>query len=88
MKNITKYGGLRLRPNFHELITYLETGQPRKSLPTRAATTFRNLHQFTQLDGDTLTDLAGVEARHIQNYMVKRASISGGCINSRSSNTN
>ena len=53
MKTITKYGGLRLNPNFHELITYLETDQPRKSLPTRVATTQRNLPQLTQLDGDT-----------------------------------
>ena len=44
MKNIKKYG-LRLRPNFDELITYLETDQPRRSLPNRAATTLRNSHQ-------------------------------------------
>ena len=31
MKKIINYGGLRLRPNFNELITYLETDQPRKS---------------------------------------------------------
>ena len=63
MKNITTSGGLRLRPNFHELITYLETDQPRKSLPTRVATTLRNLPQLTQLDGDTLTDLTDIETR-------------------------
>ena len=55
--------GLRLRPNFDELITYLETDQPRRSLPNREATTLRNTHQLTQLDGDTITDLNDMETR-------------------------
>ena len=46
MKTIKKYG-LRRRPNFDELITYLETDQPRRSLPSREATTLRNSHQLT-----------------------------------------
>ena len=62
MKNIKKYG-LRLRPNFDELITYLETDQPRRSLPSREATTLRNTHQLTQLDGDTITALSDMETR-------------------------
>ena len=75
MKKIINYGGLRLRPNFNELITYLETDQPRKSLPTRAATTLRNLPQFTQLDGDTLTDLTDIQTRlqkeQLRNILLK-----------------
>jgi len=62
MKNIKKYG-LCLRPNFDEIITYLETDQPRRSLPSREATTLRNSHQLTQLDGDTITDLNDMETR-------------------------
>jgi hypothetical protein len=75
MKKIINYGGLRLRPNFNELITYLETDQPRKSLPSRAATTLRNLPQFTQLDGDTLTDLTDIQTRlqkeQLRNILLK-----------------
>ena len=63
MKTIKKYGGLRLKPNFDELITNLETDHARKSLPSRAATTLRNSHPLTQLDGDTLTDLNDMETR-------------------------
>jgi len=63
MKTIKKYGGLRLKPNFDELITNLETDHPRRSLPSRAATTLRNSHPLTQLDGDTLTDLNEMETR-------------------------
>ena len=57
MKNIKKYGGLRLKPNLDELIANLESEQPIRSLPSRLATTLRNSHQLTQLDGDTLRDL-------------------------------
>ena len=32
-------------------------------MPSRAATTLRNLPQFTQLDGDTLTDLTDIQTR-------------------------
>jgi len=63
MKTIKKYGGLRFKPNFDELITNLETDHPRRSLPSRAATTLRNSHPLTQLDGDTLTDLNDMETR-------------------------
>ena len=63
MKNIKKYGGLRLKPNFDELITILESEQPLRKLPSRLATTLRNSHQLTQLDGDTLTDLNDMETR-------------------------
>jgi hypothetical protein len=63
MKTIKKYGGLRLKPNFDELITNVETDHPRRSLPSRAATTLRNSHQLTQLDGDTRTDLNDMETR-------------------------
>ena len=63
MKNIKKYGGLRLKPNCDELIAKLESEQPFRSLPSRLATTLRNSHQLTQLDGDTLTDLNDMETR-------------------------
>lgn len=63
MKNIKKYGGLRLKPNLDVLIENLESDQPIRSLPSRLATTLRNSHQLTQLDGDTLTDLNDMETR-------------------------
>ena len=90
MKNIKKYG-LRLRPNFDELITNLETDHPRRSLPSRAATTLRNTHQLTQLDGDTLTDLNDMETRmqkdKLRYIILKRTSKPSGFINSRRSRT-
>ena len=52
-----------MKLNFDELITNLETDHPRRSLSSRAATTLRNSHQLTQLDGDTLTDLNDMELR-------------------------
>ena len=60
MKNINKYG-LRLKPNFDELILSLEADRPYRALPSRLSTTLRNSHQLTQLDGDTLTDLNDME---------------------------
>ena len=62
MKNL-KIWGLRLKPNVDELIANLESDQPFRILPSRLATTLRNSHQLTQLDGDTLTDLNDMETR-------------------------
>ena len=61
-ENINKYG-LRLKPNVDELILSFEADKPYRPLPSRLSTTLRNSHQLTQLDGDTLTDLADMETR-------------------------
>ena len=83
--------GLMLKPNLEELIANLESEQPFRSLPSRLATTLRNSHQLTQLDGDTLTDLNDMETRlqkeNIKTYYIKRTSKPNGFIHSGSSNT-
>ena len=61
MKHIKTYGGLKLKPNLDELIANLESEQPFRSLPSRLATTLRNSHQLTQLDGDTPTNVNDME---------------------------
>ena len=81
MKNINKYG-LRLKPNFIELILSLEADRPYRALPSRLSTTLRNSHQLTQLDGDTLTDLTDMETRmqkdKLRNIVLKEQATQAG----------
>jgi hypothetical protein len=81
MKNINKYG-LRLKPNFDELILSLEADRPYRALPSRLSTTLRNSHQLTQLDGDTLTDLNDMETRmqkdKLRNIVLKEQATQAG----------
>ena len=63
MSEVYKYGGLRRRPNFDELITYIQKDKPTITLPNRNATTLAATHQMNALKGDTTTDLQEMETR-------------------------
>ena len=63
MSVVYKYGGLRRRPNFDELITYIQTDKPNITLPNRNATTLAATHQMNALKGDTTTDLQEMQTR-------------------------
>ena len=91
MNNIKKYEGLRLKPNLDVIIENFESDQPIRSLPSRLATTLRNSHQLTQLDGDTLTDLNDMETRlqkeNLKNIILREQASPNGFIRSGSSST-
>ena len=63
MSEVYNYNGLRRRPNFDELITYIQRGKPTITLPTRSASILADTHQMNALKGDTLTDLQEMETR-------------------------
>ena len=58
-----KYDGLRRRPTFDELITYIQRDKPNITLPNRNASTLANTHHMNALKGDALTDLQRMETR-------------------------
>ena len=44
--------GLRKKPTFNELISYIEVKQPKIKYPDRSATFLRNSHYLSQFDGN------------------------------------
>ena len=63
MLEMYSYHGLRRRPNFDELITYIQEDKPTITLPTRSASILADTHQMNALEGDTITDLQEMEER-------------------------
>ena len=79
MSEVYKYNGLRRRPNFDELITYIQKDKPTSTLHTRSASILADTHQMNALQGDTLTDLerfgGTVRKRKIRTYINSRIRI-------------
>ena len=57
------YNGLRRKPNYDELIDYIQNGQDKIKYPNRAATFVANSNQYQQFIGQSLSDLQDQEMR-------------------------
>ena len=63
---------LRKRPNFDELVNYIEYKQPNIKYPNRIATFLRNSPYLSQFDGDSWIDLEEQENNILKEKLIQQ----------------